>query len=106
MSTFLDGWQIEQITMNGNTDLPIVYIDRQVGEIVLKDKTELREEWVSYKMKQVKVRLLTQDEGAVGNSLVTINREDYKTVLRRKARAKLTQEEFDALKSAPFFGGD
>lgn len=96
-ATLLDGWQIEQNTMNGNSDLPIVYIDRQVGEIALKDKTERHEEWVSYKMKQVKVRPLTHDEGAVGSALVTINREDYKTVLRRRALAKLSREEREAL---------
>jgi hypothetical protein len=97
MSTLLDCWQIEQDTMNGKTLLPIVYIDRRVGEIVLREKTERREEFVGYKMKQVQVRPLTHDEGAIGSTLVMLNRDDYLTVVRRKALAKLTLEEREAL---------
>ncbi len=97
MSALLDGWQIYQDTMNGKVDLPIVYIDRQVGEIVLRNKTERKEEFVDYKMKAVQVRPLIHDEGAIGNVLVTINRDDYKTVLRRNALAKLSHEEREVL---------
>jgi hypothetical protein len=71
-----------------------VYTDEQVA----KAKAEsMKEEWTSYKVKEVKVRVISENEGAIGHTLVQIRRSTWTDWCRETALKKLTADEKAAL---------
>lgn len=94
MSETITAFRLYKDVMGGGGWCPIVYIYQETAQLEADSK---KEEWTSYNVNKVNVRILTETEGAVGNDLVTINYEVPDTVHRRRAMAKLTPRERQAL---------
>lgn len=72
----------------------IVYLDRRACEIWIEDN---KTGWVDHVLEEVQVRVFDERHGAVGNDLVTIIHVTAQQKLKRRALAKLTDEERRAL---------
>lgn len=81
-------------SMGGNGPMPFVYLEKRACEMWA---SENKEEWTDYTVKEVEVRELTADEGAVGTQLVRIRKDRAIDIVRAKALRKLTKEEREAL---------
>lgn len=95
MSEKIDAFRHYKDSMGQSGWCPIVFIHKETAELEAEDK---KEEWTSYQVHPVKVRVLNEQEGAVGNDLVTINREEPDAIYKRRALRKLTPRERQALK--------
>ena len=80
----------------GDGPMPFVYLDRRAAEIWVEGN---KEDWTSYKIKEVDLRIFNNDEGAVGAQLVQIRRVSAIDLIRARAIKKLTSEELEAIKS-------
>jgi len=95
MSENIQAWRLRKSTMCGGVFLPYVYTE----ELVAKAKAEeMKEEWVDYEVKEVAVRVLNEQEGAIGNDLVQIRRDTWHEHCLETAFKKLTPDERKALK--------
>jgi hypothetical protein len=90
----IKAYRLQKSTMNGLEWLHVVYTDREIAAMVAKKKTE---EWTSYVPIEVKVRVLTDKEGAIGHDLVSIDTTPAVEMHRRNAIAKLSAAEVKAL---------
>lgn len=80
--------------MGGGGPMPFVYLEKRAAEIWCEEHNE---EWTAYKPKEVEVRELTKEEGAVGGQLVQIRRDTSDETIRTRAMKKLNAEERRAL---------
>ena len=91
----IDAWRIVKDTMNGKEPLHVAYLHERTAQLEADGKP--KDEWTGYKVEKVKLRMLTEDEGGIGNDLVMVNKETPASILRRRALAKLSREEQVAL---------
>jgi len=89
-SALLTAYRLRRSTMGGADWEHKVYTDKAVADMVAKEK---HEEWVDYTAHEVQVRLLSENEGAVGHELVSIDRTTEEEAVRQAALRKLTGKE-------------
>jgi len=97
MKTIIDAFVIDTSCISGSkVEIfnHIAYLDEGVAN---KRASSYTEEWTDYKVRPVKVRILNDEEGAVGWSLVSINRENIYDLKKEAALKKLTKEERELL---------
>lgn len=93
--TYVNAFRLKEDSMGGGEKWSdVVYTHEETAKLRAEDKAE---EWVSYKVHPVRVRLLTDNEGAVGNHLVTVDRTEPDKVYRERAIRKLTPSERKAI---------
>lgn len=92
---YISAWRLQKSSSGGEvSNEPYVYIDPHVAQMCAEEK---KEEWTDYTPMQVRVRILNDQEGAVGNDLVTIIKQTALSKIQQRALAKLTPEEKRAL---------
>ena len=96
MSTIneIEAFILYKDSMGGSKWMDKVYTDREVAEMEAASK---REEFTAYTVHPIRVRVLNDNEGAVGHDLVTIDRTRAIERHREIGLAKLSQKEKDAL---------
>jgi hypothetical protein len=94
MSTTIKAFRLYKDSTGGSEWMRTVYTDREVAEMEAASK---HEEWASYKVHPVKVRVLSANEGVIGHELVTIDRTTAIVRHRQVALSKLSKKEKDAL---------
>lgn len=99
-SNIVDAFQIlhDSIGGGGKKPLPIAYLHRRTAELECEVKNAKADRCCeAFEVGNVKLRVISQDEGAVGRNLVVINRTEPKEVLKQRAMSKLSREEREAL---------
>lgn len=90
----IKAWRLRQDNLSGSKFQNYVYVDERVARAKAES---MAEEWQTYSVHEVVVRILSKQEGAVGNELVQIRHDTYTDYLKECGLRKLTKEERKAL---------
>lgn len=92
----IKAYRLHKDTMGPPEDSDHVYTDEETAKLIAEDKP--RDEFTTWKVNEVSVRVITQSEGAVGKELVLIDRTTPNQIHRERGLRKLTSAEREALK--------